>query len=1134
MPRKITTPPFHPPDPPSTTVDDVNPPKAKSSGDARKRPIPTGFRPIDPKADHGYRINVARDGSMITAVPIEEQPLRDVGVGGSNFKAPQRSLRDASPILFSQPRSSPNGTSSNSSTTWSQQGLLDARGKQRHKMKRLKPKPKSNATAAAATTKKSPKIISDHDSFPNDPFNNVVHTARDKLKHAKGFLAFTGTNHNSAQRQQQPRQESGEKPPTTASTTQPKQQQTRSRSRSKSKKPKVTWDLSPKLPHNQQPQSQQYQIGISSNFDDADASFSSFPLLSGHKFGDSVVGDEERVEKEKEEKKEDEEKTRKNDNSADSRIENDANKEKGRDDTNANVIPEQEGSTQTFEALLQHRVAEIQSQQHDLAQKMSKKDVIKGTLITAIDGNLERNRKKMKALEVELKRLEWHLKLDSKKKQKHHMTDVNNIETRNSEEVFVSDRPPRSPNGAYDMDSVDVGDPSITADTDSVAALFLKENAAKATSRLDPPARPSPPSIKEESDPPYKRERKEPDGPRISTVLRGNNNVVHAGVTKSANRNNKSRVVVDPPTRISSPPSTRSLPPSPKSAPFRPVPLQHYQQMQAPRQRNHHPWEKKKSSMLPPQSQKRDKFVHFNLPQDSYSEELKFETTNSTDSPSPDFVDVTNENGGEEDISWNEEHFDVQAYDAETGSVISSEHHDLYHWKDKEHHIVVSEHYSRENHHRHHHHGGTEDEIESQPINHNNYNRGVSSDSVETDPDLGFIHTVAAVVIQTAVRRFLAEIAVEERHYAVNVIQTAICNWMAHIKRNPYFDSYEIFHDDQNAEVIIHDQSLDTRISENPSTDRAILNKEYSDAIANDDQNLGRITHDEQNHHSSFRQRPPQRTKRVMFEDDYKDYLKFCATEIQRCYRGWWARDGIEVDHFAASTIQRVFRGWWTREALDVDRYCAVEIQRIVRGHLSRMSYIYDLYCIIVVQSVVRRYLAFYTSAVRLANILYIQAMFRGYRVRSELMRYVRNGQEVAATFIQSQWRSYDTHMNYINTLADILIVQSVARRWLTIRKLRRRIKRKPRYDDMGYGYPSANYNRRNHVPVAPQRNKNASRQQHRLNVASSPVVDQEQYSHQKNTNTVHQDSAGGEAWYDGNKSETSDMLKSWKGRKSP
>ena len=37
-------------------------------------PIPTGFAPVDPvEEQHGYRINVARDGSMITAVPIDKQ-----------------------------------------------------------------------------------------------------------------------------------------------------------------------------------------------------------------------------------------------------------------------------------------------------------------------------------------------------------------------------------------------------------------------------------------------------------------------------------------------------------------------------------------------------------------------------------------------------------------------------------------------------------------------------------------------------------------------------------------------------------------------------------------------------------------------------------------------------------------------------------------------------------------------------------------------------------------------------------------------------------------------------------------------------------------------------------------------------
>ena len=80
-------------------------------------------------------------------------------------------------------------------------------------------------------------------------------------------------------------------------------------------------------------------------------------------------------------------------------------------------------------------------------------------------------------------------------------------------------------------------------------------------------------------------------------------------------------------------------------------------------------------------------------------------------------------------------------------------------------------------HHRSHH---NDSEVgPSSPLNQQdtfNGNRGgVSSDSVTTDPDLAFINAVAAVVIQTAVRRFLAELALEERRFAVNVIQSAVC-----------------------------------------------------------------------------------------------------------------------------------------------------------------------------------------------------------------------------------------------------------------------------------------------------------------------------------------------------------------------
>ncbi|KAL9181629.1 hypothetical protein ACHAXT_010434 [Thalassiosira profunda] len=973
------------------------------SGDARKRGSGAGtslsgnagFRPIaDPTAEHGYRINVARDGSMITAVPVDEQPLR----GGDKYRAPQRT---ASPVLFGQPRSSPDG-SVNGSTTWSTQGLLDARGKQRSKMRRMRPgvsnKPGSPIRATRARA------------------DDVVHNARDRLKHAKGFLAFTGTHKQS--NQQPPRQTS--KPPAGP----------RTGSDPRPRSTKVRWDLSPGR-HRQPHRSPSPQLQVARSHSGADdESFASFPILSpNHRFDDSVAGGEEE-------------------------------KKSGREAPNDNgTAPAAKNGAQSFEALLQQRMAEIQSQQADLARKISERDVIKGTLVNAFHQNLERNQKQMQALDEELKELQWHLQIDPKLRGQLLQNPRSDVRDEvESAEVRIA----RNPSGAYDMDSVTVGDPSITADTDSVADLYRRDRAGRVmVTGLDPPARRSSPTIEEMQV--YRPAAKEPDGPRISTVLRQNERGDGAAG----------------PMRIPSPPTIRSVASSKMALPPSTRPPLHHQHKQPPGQRGSL-WQSKRR--MPPQSQSQGKFVQFHLPtEENDSAELKFESANSTETPSMDFAGEgwTSGGSGKDDISWKEEHFDVDAINPETGSVITSEHHDVFTWTGKEH-VLHKEHYSRENHHRLHHPKG-----------------GVSSDSVETDPDLGFVHAVAAVVIQTAVRRFLAEIAMAERFDAVQVIQSTVCNWMA---RRQNYGSNQMYLDEQ----------------------RALPRGQFQPA--------------------PFDQRSL--TKRVVFEDDYNEFRDFAATEIQRTFRGWWARDGLDVDHFAATTLQRVFRGWWVREGLSVDRYCAVEIQRVVRGYLSRMEYIYDLYRIIVAQSVIRRYLAFYTSAVRLANVLYIQAIYRGYRVRAELQRYVRNGQEVAATFIQSQWRSYDAQMNYINCLADILIAQSVARRWLVLRKVKPKLKRRdPERHEPGLA-PGLKANASGTHKIgtrvsqpAARKNPHAAWQQHRLKVVSKPekpkaASGSSQISHVEGFDVFDQNSEGGDEWYDGNKTDASDMLKSWKGRK--
>ena len=1236
--------------------------------------IPIGFRQVDSTMadhDHRYRIAVAKDGSMITAVPIRKEEQHHLQQFDSPTYQSRNNIDDdprSSPILYSDARafsthttflksdntnnnaiphinninrdSSPSTQST--STIWSKQGLLDARGKQRHKMKLMRPS--SGAKKGGNGGGGGGAILPD-----------VRYTARDQLKRAKGLLHFTTggigggvtatkNHHNSNNKNNRNNinthyEESRDRmkkhgknntaPANDVSPPLSHPSSSNDPTYNSSRQPTIRWDLDQTSSSTALASATTAAAAaVATTFprsmkhakhNNDDESISSFPILGAFSaFDEFNREDDDKNNDAQEEDDEggndiDEKEEQKGSQQQQSMIAPNLPVESSPSTKTTNIhandatlkqiqqSPQQSPQSQpnnatattttsttktSFETLLQQRIIEIQSQQMTLAQSISKKQSIERTLITAIDQNLEKNRKEWLALDEELKVIQWHLDLNAEKadhdddnmQQQHHQQRQHpqqpqhqqqqqqqqqqallqnnrsgSVQTpspeRDQESALLiqnNNSEMKDPSPAYDMDSI--GDPSLTMmdsltfDDSTVAAMmpkFKTKNSSRGSTKggkrhpgggavkvtgLDPPARPSPPHTKEILDhrhPLYLRERKEPDGPRISAVLRGDEHLgfirggVGAAVSSAAGGTNvgsnmENHVPLD---------ATRNHK-------FGPSPMKHPQVKPLPiRPLN-------SSTLRPPLSfrgqkqQRLKKFVHFNLPSDNESAELKFDSNNSNSSPA-EFVNrpitrplprVASKDGDEDISSWQGEHYDVDVYDEHTGDLITNEHYDTYQWRDKEHHVLTTEHYSRENHHNSYpriSNDGTvnQNQMSFQNFSNHNGNRGVSSDSVETNPDLGFMYSVAAVVIQTAVRRFLAEIAAVERIYAVQVIQTAICNWMAR-KRNPYYG-----------------------------------------AVA---------PHSAHGYYEPFRvhdTRPQQQTKHVMFEDDYSQIYYFAATEIQRCFRGWWVRDGLEVDHFAATTIQSIFRGWWTRESLETDAYCATQIQRIMRGYLGRMSYIYDLYSIILVQSVARRYMAFYTSAVRLANIIYIQAIYRGYTVRLELMRYVLNGQEVAATVIQAQWRSYDGQMNYVNTLADILIVQSVARRWLTLKKMKARKNKKSRQKiQYKNPQPSNSYSHSNSsMPGWKQ-----EWQQRRMKVKKSKPMnniefhkDQDNYStppnwQQHKTNETRsedsftnrrqpieglgifsEDSVDGEGWYDGNKSETSDMLRSWKGRSS-
>jgi IQ calmodulin-binding motif len=147
----------------------------------------------------------------------------------------------------------------------------------------------------------------------------------------------------------------------------------------------------------------------------------------------------------------------------------------------------------------------------------------------------------------------------------------------------------------------------------------------------------------------------------------------------------------------------------------------------------------------------------------------------------------------------------------------------------------------------------------------------------------------------------------------------------------------------------------------------------------------------------------------------------------------------LNLYELAAVQIQAVYRGFWVRDCLDVDHYCTTVVQRAYRGFSCRMKFYRDLKRIITVQSWWRRNIARDEAANILAYVIVIQAVFRGHRVRR---RYRRRREKearakaAAAIIIQSRWRAFVGEAHFIRKLVDVLIVQTIVRRWLAQRRM--------------------------------------------------------------------------------------------------
>ena len=143
------------------------------------------------------------------------------------------------------------------------------------------------------------------------------------------------------------------------------------------------------------------------------------------------------------------------------------------------------------------------------------------------------------------------------------------------------------------------------------------------------------------------------------------------------------------------------------------------------------------------------------------------------------------------------------------------------------------------------------------------------------------------------------------------------------------------------------------------------------------------------------------------------------------------AQDMYEL---AAIQIQSVYRGFWVRDCLDVDHYCATVLQRMYRGLQCRKNYARDIWRIVLVQSWCRRNSVRESAANILAHAIVIQSAVRAHVARKRFRLYREKNllsRHAAATSIQSRWRSFVCEAHFIRELVDVLIVQTVVRKWI-------------------------------------------------------------------------------------------------------
>jgi len=173
--------------------------------------------------------------------------------------------------------------------------------------------------------------------------------------------------------------------------------------------------------------------------------------------------------------------------------------------------------------------------------------------------------------------------------------------------------------------------------------------------------------------------------------------------------------------------------------------------------------------------------------------------------------------------------------------------------------------------------------------------------------------------------------------------------------------------------------------------------------------------------------------RRFLAQQEAVDRM-WALIEIQSYMRRWRAEAHLLACSLASVTIQRMIRGHLAKVQLRETKAAAVHIQRVVRGHLAQAWAFETVYSIITIQALARRFLVQLGVSDQIFAATLFQSSYRGYVQRKS---YVQ--ERAASTRVQTFWRTHSERLRYKCALVDIIIAQSVVRKWAAVREANNR-----------------------------------------------------------------------------------------------